>query len=346
MKKKLKKIGLLFSFTLLLLLIWNYQLVSYGIGQGWGQAKILWNAQSVEEALKSNTLTDSLKKKLMLIQEVKQFAEDSLGINKSKNYTTFYDQKGKTLLWIVTACPPYQLKAHEWTFGFLGKFSYKGHFNFKNAQKDSIELAQKGYDADISEVSAWSTLGWFKDPILSSMLKRSEGDLTNLIIHELTHGTLYVKNDVDFNENLASFIGDKGALLFLEKKFGKNSHYYQNYLDENHDDSLFYEYILRKTTLLNQLYEDEKFKMKKESEKKIVKQNFISKTLQELSSLPFRKRKYDAKKLAKFKPNNTFFMGYLRYRAKQNNFEEELQENFGGNLKKYLHYLKQKYPSL
>ncbi|MCU0436503.1 MAG: aminopeptidase [Raineya sp.] len=346
MKKKLKKIAWGVLFVLLILAAWYHELLIYGINQGIGQAKIIWNARPITEVLEDKNVPDSIKNKLRLIQEIKRFAEDSLGINPTKNYTTFYDQKKKPLLWVVTACPPYELKAHEWTFGFLGKFSYKGHFDMQKALKDSTELANQGYDTDIGEVRAWSTLGWFKDPILSSMLRASEGDLANLIIHELTHSTLYVKDDVDFNENLASFIGDKGALLFLERKFGKESKQYKNYIFENHDDSLFYEYVLKNTQTLKKLYESEEFKKMPDNEKKVKKEETIASIVSGLAEQPFKKIRYNKTRLAKFKPNNTFFMGYVRYRAKQTNFEEEFQQKFKGNLKNYLNFLKEKYPSL
>jgi predicted aminopeptidase len=346
MRKKLKKIAWGVLMILFLLAIWYHELLVYGIHQGMGQATILWNAQPITEVLKDENVADSIKNKLRLIQEIKRFAEDSLGINPTDNYTTFYDQKGKPLLWVVTACPPYELKPYEWTFGFLGKFSYKGHFDMQKALSDSTELAKQGYDTDIGEVRAWSTLGWFKDPVLSSMLKASEGDLANLIIHELTHSTLYVKDDVDFNENLASFIGDKGALLFLERKFGKESKQYKNYILENHDDSLFYEYVLSNTQSLKKLYESEEFKEMPDYQKKIKKEEMIATIVSGLAEQPFKKIRYDKTKLAKFKPNNTFFMGYVRYRAKQTNFEEEFQQKFKGNLKSYLNFLKEKYPSL
>ena len=86
------------------------------------------------------------------------------------------------------------------------------------ADKEMELLKEAGYDVGMRTVGGWSTLGWFKDPILSNMLNRSYGDLANLIIHELVHATIFVKDSVEFNENLASFIGDQGAKLFLKRK--------------------------------------------------------------------------------------------------------------------------------
>jgi predicted aminopeptidase len=324
--------------------VWYYELIWYGLQQGYGQVNILWNAEKNEDFVKNPQNPDSLKVKVRLIQEIKKFAEDSLGITPSKNYTKIYNQKGKPILWITTASLPYQLKAYEWSFGFLGKFSYKGRFVLKKAKNDSVKLAQQGYDVDIDEVSAWSTLGWFNDPILSSMLRRSEADLANLIIHELTHGTLYVKDNVDFNENLASFIGDKGALLFLEQKYGKNSKQAQRYEYNKKDNERFSEHILRGTKELQKLYENIDYKNITDTiTKNKIKYELITKIVLSLDTVSFQGRKYNPKRLEKFKPNNAFFIDFVRYRAKQNDFEKEFKEKFNGNLKAYLNSLKTKY---
>lgn len=326
--------------------IWYRELLLYGIEQGYGQASILWNTQKIEEILQNPNTSDSLRRKLLLIEEIKKFAEDSLSIKKTKNYTTFYDQKGKPILWVVTACKPFDLEPYEWSFGFLGKFSYKGHFKYTKALQDSLQLAQEGYDTDISSVSAWSTLGWFKDPVLSSMTELSEGELADLIIHELTHTTIYVKDNVDFNENLASFIGNKGALLFLEQKYGKNSEPYREYLSEHRDDSLFRSYILDATQKLQSLYSSPDFRQLPDTLKKRQKQQKIRELLRGLLQIPFTKRKYTPEVIKSWQVNNTFFMWYVRYQSQQQDFEKELRHKFAGNLKKYMDYLKTQYSSL
>ena len=346
LKKNFKRFLWLVLFILLLSGIWYYDLLLYGIRQGYGQIRLLWQTQSIQEILENPNTPDSLRQKLLLIQEIKKFAEDSLGIKKTNNYSTFYDQKGKPILWVVSACKPYALEPYEWNFGFLGKFSYKGHFNYENAVSDSIDLAQKGYDTDIGEVNAWSTLGYFKDPILSSMLELSTGKLADLIIHELTHTTLYVKNDVDFNENLATFIGRKGAKQFLAQKFGKNSVEYVTYLAQLKDDSLFRNYILKASEDLQNFYKNTTFQNLPDSLKNKRKQEKIQTLLLGLLDVPFEQRKYTYKKIQNWQVNNTFFMWYIRYQSQQESFEQALQTQFKGNLKSYLEHLKTQYPSL
>ena len=211
------KRGLKILFGLIIILsLFNCESLFYGFNQGIGQLNIIWKAKPLDHYLKDDSYPDSLKSKIRLINEIKQFAVDSLGIFPSKNYTKMYDQQGIAGMYVVTACEPYALKSYKWSFPIVGDFAYKGFFKKRRAVKEVKSLKKDGYDTDIGEVNAWSTLGWFKDPVMSSMLNKNEGQLASLLIHELTHSTIFVKNDVQFNENLASFIGDKGALLFLQ----------------------------------------------------------------------------------------------------------------------------------
>jgi len=188
-----KKIALIVVGVLTVLIVWQWELVSYGWMQGRGQLRILWNTKSVAEVLSDPAYPDSLKQKIELILEIKRFAIDSLGLDKSGSYESFYDQQGKPILWVVTAAQPYQLVARQWHFPIIGTFSYKGFFEKDRADTTVAELKREGLDTRVGEVSAWSTLGFLNDPILSSFLDRPEGSLAELIIHELTHGTLFIK---------------------------------------------------------------------------------------------------------------------------------------------------------
>src|ERR1700747_1702968 len=132
-------VKIFFQFLLLAIMLFcliEHNLVIYGISQGKGQLSIALNAQPMEEVLNDKTFPDSLKYKLKLIKEIKQFAIDSIEINPSKSYSTIYNQHNKPILWTVSACEPYSFKAKEWTFPFLGTVSYKGFFNKKEAEKE------------------------------------------------------------------------------------------------------------------------------------------------------------------------------------------------------------------
>jgi predicted aminopeptidase len=345
-----KKIVYSILGLVVIVVIWQHQLIWYGIGQGYGQMKIIYNARPLQEYLTDPAFPDSLKQKLILIQEIRRFAIDSLGINDSDNYTTVYDQKGKPVLWVVTACPPYELEAVEWHFPIIGKFSYKGFFDYEKAVKEENLLKKQGYDTEIDEVAGWSTLGFFKDPILTSMLERSEGQLANLIIHELTHGTLYVKNNVEYNENLASFVGDQGALQFLVYKYGKDSKEYRAYQYSKINRQKYSDHILHGADLLDSLYNHFPPRITSSAKDKL-KYELIERIMQKTDTISFAgPERYTTQLKHSMEmdslPNNTYFMGYIRYRAQQNQFEEEFKNKFDSDFKKYLTYLKQTYPSI
>lgn len=346
LKNIIKLFFQLLTLTLFIFLLVEYKLTIYGIQQGTGQLQLVWNAKPVEEVLNDATFPDSLKQKLRLITDIRKFTVEELGMNESKNYTSVYDQKNQSLLLNVSACEPYSFTPKEWTFPFLGSVPYKGFFDKQEAQKEILKLKMQGYDVDVYSPSGWSTLGWFKDPILSNMLKQSEGSLSNLIIHELTHGTLFVKNDVNFNENLANFIGDKGAKLFLIKKFGIDSKEYIDYEQSKSDEKIYDDYILKSAERLDSLY-NIMGEGNSEEETKMKKKQLITEIVLGVNKLPLNKKKnYFKYTQQAFFEGNAFFMAFERYDSQYEIFEKEYKEKFNSDLKKYFEYLKGKYPSL
>jgi predicted aminopeptidase len=339
----LKKIGLGLLALLVILVIWNWSLVHYGICQGIGQLGIVWNARPVEEFMNDPAFPDSLKAKLRLINEVRKFAIDSLGLKDTENYKTLYDQQGKELMWVVQACEPFELKAKEWHFPIVGAVPYKGFFNKQKALDLRKELEQEGYDVSIRNPGGWSTLGWFTDPILSGMLERSEGDLASLIIHEMVHATIFVKDDVDFNENLADFIGDTTAYYFLKSKYGAESKEYLTYLHQDQDYRKYTRHILKGTRVLDSLYQA--MRAEDLNVKKKKKEEMISKIISAIDTLNLHEKRNTAAWKNRL-PNNTYFMSYRLYKAKQTIFEKEFDEQFHGDIRAYLKYLSEKYPFL
>ncbi|MDQ3049003.1 MAG: aminopeptidase [Bacteroidota bacterium] len=345
-----QRLQILFNVLFLSIVISCYiwqDLIIYGISQGKGQLSIVWNSEPIPLVLKNDTLTQAFKQKLLLIGEIRSFAFDSIGIDENHNYTDFYDQRNKPSLLTISACEPYSLKAKEWTFPFLGTVSYKGYFDKRKAEKEILALRMKSYDIDVYTPSGWSTLGWFKDPVLSNMLKKSEGSLANLIIHELTHGTLYVKNNVTFNENLANFIGDKGAEQFLTYRFGKNSREFIRYQQNKSDEKIYNDYILECSTKLEKLYATNEFKSLDENSRKEKKTEFISSVVKGVYKIGLQDPKgYLNYTLQAFFEGNAFFMAFTRYDSQYELFEKEYKEKYKSDLRTYLNAMKELYPSL
>lgn len=336
-------LGLLAVLVILIIIYW--ELVSYGFRQGYGQFQIIWNARPVEEFMQDPTFPDSLKSRLRLIDEVRKYAIDSLGLADTENYKTLYDQKGEEVMWVVLACEPFALKPKEWKFPVIGSVPYKGFFNKQRAINLKKELENEGYDVIVRNPGGWSTLGWFTDPILSKMLNRSEGDLANLIIHEMSHATIFVKDSVDFNENLATFIGDRGAEKFLIYKYGLQSKEYRDYINEDFDYLKFVDHMLRGAQALDSLYnkfgESTPLLTKKEK-----KQQLIESIVNNMDTLTLALTSQPSSRFKDRLPNNAYFMNFRQYQSQQPLFWEDYEKQFQHDLRAYIQFMKTKYPFL
>ncbi|MEQ8909195.1 MAG: aminopeptidase [Vicingaceae bacterium] len=332
----IKKLLLALGLGLCLFLAYHYKSVFYGLQQAKGQVEVLWNAEEISNLVKKPGFPDSTKIKFEYIQTVRAFAQKEIGLAESDNYTTFYDQKGKPILWVVTASPEFEIKAHEWQFPIVGSFSYKGFFDLDKAKAEAEELKQLGFDTEIDEVNAWSTLGWFRDPILSAMLERKEGRLAELIIHELTHATIYRKNEVAFNENLATLVGREGARRFLTHKYGKSSPQLKEYEKTLARKAVFKKWVWQSKQRLDSLYQsfNEPLNI---AEKQILKEQLLDNCKKQLAKANYYTDSLKAvSRLENFNPNNAFFSGISTYHSEQDDFKQRLEEEFNGNLKAFV----------
>ena len=228
--------------------------VGYYLHLAKGQANLLWNREPIERVLERKDLNPEVRKRLLLIQEVKNFAQNQVGLTPSRTYSTFVDLKGNPVSWNLTACPKDRLEPVLWSYPVVGSAPYRGYFDLRRAKKERDQLEAKGYDTYLRPVGAYSTLGWFADPVLSSMLQYRDADLAGLVIHEMTHATVWISGDVTFNESLANFVGDAGALLFLSAKFGDESPIVQEVIDGREDGRVFRRFMVGIAASLDSLY--------------------------------------------------------------------------------------------
>lgn len=219
-----------------------------------GQLSLLTSGVAISEALEDPSLDEEQKRKLQLAQEAREFGEKHLGLKPTKNYTKFVKLDRSAVTYVVSAAPAWELKAHQWSFPIVGKVPYKGYFDEGDAKTEELELRAQGLDTYMRGVSAYSTLGWFKDPLLSSMLRAKDHDLVNTIIHESTHATLYVKSSADFNERLATFFGNQGAEAFYFAKEGADSATVRLIRNENADEKMFADFISKELKDLEAWY--------------------------------------------------------------------------------------------
>ena len=300
-----------------------------------GQLTIVFESKPIDEVINDKNIPKETKDNLLLIADIKKFAVEELGYSESDNYTTFYDQHNCPLMYVVSACPEFSMEEYEWQFPIAGSFTYKGFFERKMADKEIAELKAEGYDVYLGTASGWSTLGWLKDPILSGMLDKSEGELAELIIHELTHSFKYEKDNITFNENLATFIGENGSKLYLNKKYGNDSPQTIEYKNILHDNAVFEGYMTSGFYQLDSLYKGFNSQLSIQN-KKELKQKKIANLLEGVSTLPLSdpmRFKYIDKKREQI--NNAWFAGFKRYNTLQKEFEANYLKS-GKSLKKWL----------
>jgi predicted aminopeptidase len=220
-----------------------------------GQARVLFGREKIEDALATNhSLRPDERAKLALVPEIRRFAHEEIGLADNGSYRTFYDTGEKPISWNVSACAKTSFTPYLWTFPFVGAAPYKGFFDLEDARAQARELAALGLDTEVREVSAYSTLGWFDDPVFRRMLAYDVGDLASTLIHELTHATVFRAGDADFNESCATFVGNEGGLAFLAARFGPESAEVRRARDEKHDEALFTDFIDRLYARLDRLY--------------------------------------------------------------------------------------------
>jgi predicted aminopeptidase len=198
----------------------------YILTQAQGQLRLLLNSERIDKLLADPGVPDEVKLKLRLVREIKAFGEHEMGLKRSANYETFYDTKGQPITYIVSASRKERFAPYIWWFPIVGDVPYKGFFNQDDAKAEARELEAQGYDVALGTAAAYSTLGYFPDPVLSTMLKYPEEQLVALLLHELTHGTIYLPGGTEFNEGLASFVGWQGALEFARRRRGIASEQY------------------------------------------------------------------------------------------------------------------------
>jgi predicted aminopeptidase len=220
----------------------------------WGEARILSGAVPNEEVLRHKGVDEKIKDGIRLVQEVKEFSQQELGLRPDGSFETFYQVKGDTLIYLVSACPKDSLEAYAWQFPLVGRVEYKGFFNKKDALKEIHKLEKKGLDTCLQQAIAFSTLGWLGDPLYSTVLDYRPAVIINIIIHELVHNTVYFKGETEFNEQIASLIAEKGALMFVEKRFGLHSASYQLALDLARDEKLTARFFEELYDVLKRLY--------------------------------------------------------------------------------------------
>ena len=184
----------------------------------WEEAKILSRRQPISEIVADPRTPKDIKAKLKVVLAAREYAKDSIRLRTKDSFTTYSRLDHDTLVLVVSAAYRDTLKPYTWWFPIVGRVPYKGYFDFAEARKAAKGLANDGFDVYVRPSDAFSTLGFFNDPLLNTTLKGDSLDLANTVIHELTHNTFYASGQAPFNESFAMFVGARGAAAFFRSR--------------------------------------------------------------------------------------------------------------------------------
>ena len=302
---------------------------------GWHQSFITFHSVPVEEVLKDESTSAQWKEKIGFIQEVMGYGQKKLGLKKTKSYSNFFEVKGP-ILYVVTASEKDRLQLYTWNFPVTGRVTYKSFFTKEGVLKEKQFLEKKGLDTFVQQAGAYSTLGWLREPIFSSMMEWNHVALVNLILHEMTHATVYFKGQTDFNEQLATFIGNRGSIDFLIEKYGKGSKEVAESIHIQEDDLLFSRWVDQVCQWLSTYYAKEISR----DEKLRGREEIFQSIKEEFGGIKVQLKTDYYKDFEKKDLNNAVLLAYRRYIHRLEKFEA-LYEYSERDLKKVIEFFKE-----
>lgn len=191
-----------------------------------GHLKILWSKQDISTLVSSPNVEPSLKAKLEKALLIRQFGSEHLKLPENNSYRQYTDIGREDVVWNVFAAAEFSITPKTWCYLIVGCVSYRGYYDQAEAETMALQLAHEGYDVSVDGVPAYSTLGWFSDPLLNTVIGWQEDQLARLIFHELSHQIVYIKGDADFNEAFATATETLGTLSWLKSTKPENVNAY------------------------------------------------------------------------------------------------------------------------
>ncbi len=217
-----------------------------------GQYHVMHARKPIDRVLADPRTSEPLRDTLEEVEEARNFASRVLGLPDNRSYRTYADVHRKFVVWNVVATPEFSIHPKQWCFPIAGCVAYRGYFSEKRARAFAKSLARRGFDVTLDGVPAYSTLGKFADPVLSTMIRYGPDELAAIIFHELAHQLLYVKNDTRFNEAFATTVENAG----LERWLALNGHEdrFQRYRKDSAREKEYVELFARTRDELGKLY--------------------------------------------------------------------------------------------
>ena len=221
-----------------------------------GQWDILFRSRPIDEVIREPSTPDMVKRKLSQVLEIRRFASEVLKLPDNGSYTRYADVGQRYVVWNVFAAPEYSLTPKKWCYPIVGCVVYRGYFHLKDAQLYAEKLKAQGYDVFVGGVPAYSTLGWFADPMLNTVMHYPDDDLAGLVFHELAHQLIYVKNDSVFNESFATAVELEGLKRWVRSQ--NDAPRIRAYRERKNRDRQVIELILEYKQKLSRIYASKK----------------------------------------------------------------------------------------
>jgi predicted aminopeptidase len=190
----------------------------YLLRAAWEEASILKRRKYITAMMGDTLLPPATLAKLGVVLAARTYADSVLGLDAGKSFTMYSQLSSDTLVLVLSAAYRDKLQFYRWWFPIVGRVPYKGWFNFEEAKRQEARFRNDGFDTELRPASAFSTLGWFNDPLLSTTLRADSLHLANTVIHELTHNEFYAAGQAEFNESFANFVGARGSAEFFRKR--------------------------------------------------------------------------------------------------------------------------------
>ncbi len=189
--------------------------LGYYVQSAWGGLSLLRKDRPIDRVLKDPRSPEPLRRQLEIVTAARRFASDELQLPDNGSYRRYAEIDRPYVTWVVTATPEFSLEPVTWCFPVAGCVSYRGYFSERRAHNFASRQRARGYDVSVAGVRAFSTLGWFRDPVLSTFVFDRPADLAGLLFHELAHQKVYVRDDTRFNESFATFVETEGVRRWL-----------------------------------------------------------------------------------------------------------------------------------
>jgi predicted aminopeptidase len=320
------------------LLLWSVLLTAcspiYVAHAGIAQAGILSRRVPIARVIEDPATDAETRRRLQLVLQARDFAEHALGLDAGQSYTTYSWVESDTLLLVVSGSRRDRFEAHTWWFPIIGRVPYKGFFNFDHAHREAARLEAAGLDTHVRPAAAFSTLGFFNDPLLNTLLRHDDVALVSTVIHEILHNTIFIPGQVAFNETFANFVGYRGAIKFFCMRDGDDSPRCRQANDTWADNLLYAAFLSGLVVELEALYGRADLSF----EEKMVRRE----TIFEASRERFRETVVPALRTRGFRGfltrplNNATLIGTRLYYDRLAVFEA-IYQRFGGDYRAALH---------